>query len=100
MSATSAAAKTAAKVGRNDPCPCGSGRKYERCCQARDAGAEGSRRDRPLGFVAGRPYVEAQALALMDKAHGDAGQMGRCGRVWSRIAGSTRRAPRRTATSG
>ena len=21
-------------VGRNDPCPCGSGRKYKRCCQA------------------------------------------------------------------
>jgi uncharacterized protein len=24
-----------AKVGRNDPCPCGSGRKYKRCCSAR-----------------------------------------------------------------
>ena len=23
-----------AKVGRNDPCPCGSGRKYKRCCGA------------------------------------------------------------------
>jgi SEC-C motif-containing protein len=22
------------KVGRNDPCPCGSGRKYKRCCGA------------------------------------------------------------------
>jgi uncharacterized protein YecA (UPF0149 family) len=20
------------KVGRNDPCPCGSGRKYKKCC--------------------------------------------------------------------
>ncbi|MGH6777570.1 MAG: SEC-C metal-binding domain-containing protein, partial [Bradyrhizobium sp.] len=20
------------KVGRNDPCPCGSGQKYKRCC--------------------------------------------------------------------
>ena len=20
------------KVGRNDPCPCGSGRKFKRCC--------------------------------------------------------------------
>jgi SWIM/SEC-C metal-binding protein len=25
------------KVGRNDPCPCGSGKKYKKCC-----GAEGS----------------------------------------------------------
>ena len=24
--------RPAAKVGRNDPCPCGSGRKYKACC--------------------------------------------------------------------
>lgn len=24
-----------AKIGRNDPCPCGSGKKYKRCCLAR-----------------------------------------------------------------
>jgi uncharacterized protein YecA (UPF0149 family) len=24
-----------AKVGRNDPCPCGSGRKYKFCCLTR-----------------------------------------------------------------
>jgi preprotein translocase subunit SecA len=23
------------KVGRNDPCPCGSGKKYKKCCGAR-----------------------------------------------------------------
>ena len=23
------------KIGRNDPCPCGSGRKYKKCCQRR-----------------------------------------------------------------
>jgi len=23
------------KIGRNDPCPCGSGRKYKKCCQPR-----------------------------------------------------------------
>lgn len=21
-----------AKIGRNDPCPCGSGKKFKRCC--------------------------------------------------------------------
>ena len=26
--------RTPPKVGRNDPCPCGSGRKYKRCCGA------------------------------------------------------------------
>lgn len=25
----------AAKVGRNDPCPCGSGKKYKKCCGGR-----------------------------------------------------------------
>ena len=44
-------------IGRNDPCPCGSGKKYKRCCGAADAGgpklslmpddhAGGARRDR------------------------------------------------------
>ncbi|WP_371680590.1 SEC-C metal-binding domain-containing protein [Microvirga sp. KLBC 81] len=23
---------TFGKVGRNDPCPCGSGKKYKKCC--------------------------------------------------------------------
>jgi len=23
-------------VGRNDPCPCGSGKKYKKCCEAKD----------------------------------------------------------------
>ena len=26
------AASAGAKVGRNDPCPCGSGKKYKKCC--------------------------------------------------------------------
>lgn len=25
------------KISRNDPCPCGSGKKYKKCCQAADA---------------------------------------------------------------
>jgi hypothetical protein len=29
---TGALRNTAPKVGRNDPCPCGSGRKYKKCC--------------------------------------------------------------------
>jgi uncharacterized protein YecA (UPF0149 family) len=24
-----------AKIGRNDPCPCGSGNKYKKCCGAK-----------------------------------------------------------------
>lgn len=28
--------KTRKKVGRNDPCPCGSGKKYKKCCLGKD----------------------------------------------------------------
>jgi hypothetical protein len=28
--------RTAPKVGRNDPCPCGSGHKYKKCCAEKD----------------------------------------------------------------
>ncbi len=27
------------KIGRNDPCPCGSGKKYKKCCLGRDSAA-------------------------------------------------------------
>jgi len=27
------------KIGRNDPCPCGSGQKYKRCCMGKDQAA-------------------------------------------------------------
>ncbi len=33
------AAPSPAKIGRNDPCPCGSGKKYKRCCLAEQAAA-------------------------------------------------------------
>jgi tetratricopeptide (TPR) repeat protein len=29
-----------AKVGRNDPCHCGSGKKYKKCCQPKEQAAE------------------------------------------------------------
>ncbi len=32
--------REAPKVGRNDPCACGSGRKYKKCCGQSAAGAE------------------------------------------------------------
>jgi tetratricopeptide (TPR) repeat protein len=31
-----------AKPGRNDPCPCGSGNKYKKCCLAKDRAAQAS----------------------------------------------------------
>jgi len=34
---------TVKKVGRNDPCPCGSGKKYKRCCLEKDQAANVTR---------------------------------------------------------
>jgi len=34
------------KVGRNDPCPCGSGKKYKRCCLAAHQAADSAGDDR------------------------------------------------------
>ena len=31
--------RTTPKPGRNEPCPCGSGRKFKKCCLGRDGGA-------------------------------------------------------------
>lgn len=30
--------KNVVKIGRNDPCPCGSGKKYKQCCMKKDQG--------------------------------------------------------------
>ena len=37
---SSKALTTMAKVGRNDPCHCGSGKKYKKCCQPKEVAAE------------------------------------------------------------
>jgi predicted Zn-dependent protease len=34
-----------AKVGRNQPCPCSSGKKYKQCCLAADEAAAGAARE-------------------------------------------------------
>src|SRR4029077_1024120 len=34
---TDPAAAAGQKVGRNDPCPCGSGKKYKKCCLLKGA---------------------------------------------------------------
>jgi hypothetical protein len=46
-----------AKIGRNDPCPCGSGQKYKRCCLPRDEAAAVARaraleREQAAGLLA------------------------------------------------
>jgi SEC-C motif/Domain of unknown function (DUF6930) len=61
-------------VGRNDPCPCGSGKKYKKCCLSldRQAGANGSQAGE-VRAVAGRASEwQADIVALPATIEGDA----------------------------
>jgi tetratricopeptide (TPR) repeat protein len=45
-----------AKTGRNDPCPCGSGKKYKRCCLDQDEAAERT----ALAATTWRPTIDVE----------------------------------------
>lgn len=60
---------SAKKVGRNDPCACGSGRKYKNCCEGK------SRRLGVTGWAAIVALVAAAgvvAILLLRMVQGDA----------------------------
>lgn len=65
-----------AKAGRNEPCPCGSGRKFKRCCEAKAAHL----RTRTIVLLAVGAILVAilAGFAMMDRDRG-AGP----NRVWS-----------------
>jgi len=50
--------RAVARVGRNDACPCGSGQKYKRCCQAKD-----QERLHFSSFVEGKTHAELRENA-------------------------------------
>jgi hypothetical protein len=50
-----------AKPGRNDQCPCGSGRKYKKCCESK---TESARSSRVLMIVVGAAVVAALAAGV------------------------------------
>jgi hypothetical protein len=62
------------KVGRNDPCPCGSGKKYKRCCVAGDKAAQAERvaweraaqdmRVALIGFAKEKKFVKDLSIGL------------------------------------
>jgi methionyl aminopeptidase len=47
------------KVGRNDPCPCGSGLKYKKCCLGKDV---------PLSRDPGAMYAQRYKIRLKEEA--------------------------------
>ena len=64
------------KTGRNDTCPCGSGRKFKKCCELKNAEA---RRSRLMMVVVG--IVVAGAL-VADVISVTTGSGGGGTRVW------------------
>ena len=63
-------AKSAKKVGRNDPCPCGSGKKYKNCCLDKDLAAIGTASSQPVknGPAAQAGKASAKQSAQAGKA--------------------------------
>src|SRR5438309_1261907 len=60
-----------AQVGRNQPCPCGSGKKYKRCCLARDAARAAETRRAPAPDAAWDEDddLDAASNAVVDLIH-------------------------------
>ncbi len=69
----------ATKAGRNDPCPCGSRKKFKRCCERKQQSARGSRL-----MVAVVLAVIAGAFAAAIVSFNDGGTPATApGKVWS-----------------
>lgn len=62
------------KVGRNDPCPCGSGKKYKQCCLANERPVTGLKKFKAKVISAGgmhKPQPVEEAQPDMSKAMAD-----------------------------
>ena len=64
-----------ARVGRNDMCPCGSGRKFKKCCESKTPSV---RQSRVLLVVVGLFVVGAIAAGVVSFR----GDSGGSARVW------------------
>ncbi len=67
-----------ARVGRNDPCPCGSGRKYKKCCLEADGQRPAAGVDRSSGPSAAVETVVTELDELSNSVIGlvHAGDLG------------------------
>lgn len=61
-----------AKVGRNAPCPCGSGKKHKKCCLSKTPGPPVSPKKRPEAtHTHGVPTDILKTLGLLLNEQGD-----------------------------
>ncbi len=52
--------KASTRPGRNEPCHCGSGRKYKHCCLEKDEAAEAAARAKATAGAAAQPAEPAR----------------------------------------
>ena len=69
---------TATRAGRNDLCPCGSGRKFKKCCEAKQASSRGNKL--LLALVAAA-VLGGAAMAALSFTAAPSGPLP--GQVWS-----------------
>ena len=69
-----------AKTGRNDLCPCGSGRKFKKCCEAKERGGGAQSR---LMLVVVVAAVLAAVVAGIASFSDEGSSTAAPGRVWS-----------------
>lgn len=59
------------KVGRNDPCPCGSGKKYKQCCLLKEAPKSTPRKLKAV-WVNQPAQPEEEHINLIERTFGPA----------------------------
>jgi tetratricopeptide (TPR) repeat protein len=80
MNGQATTANLSVRVGRNDPCPCGSGRKYKHCCQAKEPAAASPASSAPL------PRAKLKAMYDAAKAHAGAGRWAEAALLFEALA--------------
>jgi tetratricopeptide (TPR) repeat protein len=82
MNGQAQAANLSVRVGRNDRCPCGSGRKYKHCCQAKLPAATDA------SPTSSAPLARAKLNAMYDaaKAHAGAGRWSEAAHLFEALA--------------
>lgn len=69
------------KAGRNDACPCGSGKKYKKCCELKE-GTLRNRGNTALLVIVGL-LMAAGVVAGITSFTADRGHVSRPGGTWS-----------------
>jgi len=65
------------KIGRNDPCPCGSGKKYKNCCMGKDGQKLAELLDPVAEWILEQPDMKKEFEKVLEK-YSKGGHRDRC----------------------